>query len=62
MHLGHHAMHVDFFEGLTYMGRRFEKDRPGHNGCCTLLFLTRQIDKIDIGHGKFWIIFHFHFH
>jgi hypothetical protein len=44
------------------MGRRFEKDGVGHNGCCTLLFMTRQIDKIDIGHGKFGMIFHFHFH
>jgi hypothetical protein len=62
MHLGHHAMHVDLFEGLTYMGRRFEKDGVGHNSSCTLLFLTRQIDKNDIGHGKLWMIFHSLFH
>ncbi len=56
------CMWTFFLRTHIYMGRRFEKDGVGHNGCCTLLFMTRQIDKIDIGHGKFGMIFHFHFH
>jgi hypothetical protein len=37
---------VDFFEGFTYMGRRFEKGGP--YGSCIVL-LARHVDK-----NKYW--------
>jgi len=59
--LGQHdnGIQSDFFQGLTYMGKRFEKD--GSFVCCMLMFLARHIVKTDIGHGKFEMIFHFHY-
>jgi hypothetical protein len=53
------GMQWDFFQGLTYMGRRFEKEESF--GYCMLMFLARHFAKSDIRHSKFYMIFHFHY-